>query len=129
MRHTLDVFSNWSKGDVESAASTVNSINAANLRNLRGLIKGSLGSVGRFSDRYEQTNEIDPSVYDKKVGMTQKTEDTFVATEVVRGKDGTLGLISLAFTTRLREEVRKMLGEPQSINSIELDENEFDKAA
>ena len=129
MRHTLDVFSDWAKGDVEAAASTVDSINAANLRNLRGLVKGSLGSVGRFPDRYVQTNEIDPSVYDKKIGMTQKTEDTFVATEVIRGKDGSLGLVSLAFTTKLREEVRKMLGEPQLNNNLELEEFELDRAA
>ena len=114
VQHIMDVFSSWSKGDVQAAASTVHSINMAQIRNLRDLIKGNLRLVGITSDTYQTTNEIDPNDLEDRVGMTQNSGDgtTFVSTEVVKDNRGSLKLVSLAFTTQLKEEVRKALGEP-----------------
>ncbi len=114
LHHIYEVFSNFSEGDVATGENTVRYLNAAQMRNTREIISNSLKSVGRKSEVFRtMTTEVDPHAYDQTVGMTQKSEDggTFVTTDVVVDAQGRKGLFSLAFTTKLREEVRGMLGE------------------
>jgi hypothetical protein len=119
LRHVFEVFDEFSKGDVDAGASAVQHLNAAQIRNTRDIISKSLKSTGRKSQVFNMYSEVDPETYasyDKTVGMTQRSPDgnTFVATDVVTNNQGEKQLISLAFTTQLREEIRTMLGNPQS---------------
>lgn len=120
LKHVLEVFSDFSKGDVEVGARTVNQLNVAQMRNTRDIISRSLKSVGRKSEIFEvMTSPVDPMEYDQTVGMTQRSQDgsTFISTEVVTDMQGEKKLVSLAFTTKLREEVHTMLGKPKPIDA------------